>query len=166
MGTRFAVTQDCALSEHWKQKILQATEQDTVYIDVGDPAVNQRVYRNKRAEDAMRKRLPLVESVRGAVETKQLLDISWWQLIRSGLTTSKGEGGMGMWQQLRYAAGAAGTEKVMLDGDEDAGTFAIGQVIGGIADIPTCQELIERMVAEAEKVLEKTREMAQDRLPA
>ncbi len=166
MGTRFAVTQECPLSEHWKQKILQSTEQDTVYMDVGDPAVNARVYRNKRAEDAMKKKFPVVESLTGAIEIKRLLNISWWELIRSGLSTRKGEGGMGMWQQLRYAAGPARVKKVMFEGDENAGTFAIGQVIGGITDIPTCQELIERVVAEAEKVLETTREMAQNKLPA
>jgi enoyl-[acyl-carrier protein] reductase II len=165
MGTRFAVTQECPLSELWKQKILQSTEQDTVYMDVGDPAVNARVYRNKRAEDAMKKRFPVVESLTGAVETKRLLGISWWELIRSGLSSRKGEGGVSMWQQLRYAAGTARVEKVMFEGDESAGTFDIGQVIGGITDIPGCQELVERIVDEAEKVLEATGEMAQNRLP-
>jgi NAD(P)H-dependent flavin oxidoreductase YrpB (nitropropane dioxygenase family) len=46
----------------------------------------------------------------------------------------------------------------MFEGDEDAGTLAIGQVIGGIRDVPTCKELIERVVAQAEAVLEATRE--------
>ena len=166
MGTRFAVTQECPLSEKWKQKILQSTEQDTIYMDVGDPAVNARVYRNKRAEDVMKKKYPVIESIAGAAETKRLLNISWWELIRSGLSTRKGEGGMGMRQQLRYAAGTARVNKVMFEGDEDAGTFDIGQVIGGITDIPTCQELTERVVAEAEKALEATWGMVQNKLPA
>ena len=160
MGTRFCVTKECPLSEHWKQKILKSTEQDTVYMDVGDPAVNARVYRNKRAEAAMKKKFPVIESLTGAIETKRLLKISWWKLIRSGLSTRKGEGGVSMFQQLRYAAGTARVEKVMFEGDEDAGTFDIGQVIGGITDIPTCQELIERVVTEAEKASEAAREMA------
>ena len=44
----------------------------------------------------------------------------------------------------------------MLDGDENAGIFTIGQIIGGITDVPTCKELIERTVIEAEKALETT----------
>ena len=160
MGTRFTVTKECPLSEHWKQVILKSTEQDTVYMDTGDPTVNARVYRNKRAEAEVKKRFPLISDIAGALEIKRLLKISWWELIRSGLSTRKGEGGMGMREQLRYAASTARMEKVMFEGDEDAGTFDIGQVIGGITDIPTCQELIERVVTEAEKALEVAREMA------
>jgi nitronate monooxygenase len=39
--------------------------------------------------------------------------------------------------------------KVMLDGDMDIGAWSCGMVAGLINDIPTCQELIERIVAEA-----------------
>jgi nitronate monooxygenase len=67
---------------------------------------------------------------------------------------------MGVREQLRYAANAARANRVMFEGDENAGTLPIGQVIGGIKDIPTCQELIERVVAQAEAVLEATREKA------
>lgn len=160
MGTRFCVTKECPLHEHWKEVIINATEQDTFYMDVGDPAVNERVFRNKRAEAELKKRFPIISGIAGALEIKRLLKISWWELIRSGLSMRKGEGGVRMFQQLHYAAGTARVKKVMFEGDEDAGTFTIGQIIGGITDVPTCQELIERTVSEAEKVLETTREMA------
>jgi enoyl-[acyl-carrier protein] reductase II len=163
MGTRFAMTKECHLHEHWQQLILKATEQDTVYIDVGDPAVNARVMKTKKAEERMKKRFPLAEAVAGALETKRLLNLSWWELIRSSLSTRGGEGGMGVRQQLGYAASAARAKRIMFEGDENAGTLAIGQVIGGISDIPTCQELIERIVAQAEEVLETTQKKTQDR---
>jgi nitronate monooxygenase len=38
-------------------------------------------------------------------------------------------------------------------GDLDYGVWSAGQVIGLIEDIPTCQELIERIVAEAEDII-------------
>ncbi len=160
MGTRFAMTKECQLHEHWKQVIMKSTEQDTVYVDVGDPAVNARVMKTKKAEAEMKKRFPLAEAMAGALETKRLLRLSWWGLVSSGLSTRKGEGGMGMREQLRYAANTARAKRVMFEGDENAGTLAIGQVIGGIRDVPTCQELIERVVAQAEAVLEATREKA------
>jgi len=53
---------------------------------------------------------------------------------------------------------------VLFGGDEKAGTLAIGQIIGAISDIPTCQELIERVVAEAEKVLQTTTDKALDKI--
>ncbi len=165
MGTRFAMTQESPLHEHWREVILKATEQDTIYIDVGDPAVNARALRTKKAEAEMKRRLSLLGDLAGALETKRLLKLSWWELIRSGLSTSKGEGGMSMRDQLRYSASAARADKVMFGGDEKAGTLAIGQIIGAINDIPTCQELIERVVAEAEKVLQTTTDRALDKIP-
>ncbi|MDD5289129.1 MAG: nitronate monooxygenase [Dehalococcoidales bacterium] len=160
MGTRFAMTKECRLHDKWKQTVIKSSEQDTVYIDVGDPAVNQRVFKNKKAEDSMKKRFPLVESVSGAFAMKRLLNLSWWGLISSGISSSKGEGGMSMREQLLYAASAARANKVMFDGDEDAGVLAIGQVIGGIRDVPTCKELIERIVAQAETTAAKVQEKA------
>ncbi len=43
--------------------------------------------------------------------------------------------------------------KVMLDGDMDAGAWSCGMVAGLIDDIPTCQELIDRIMAEAETLI-------------
>lgn len=41
----------------------------------------------------------------------------------------------------------------MADGDIDGGIWTAGQVIGLINDIPTCQELIDRIVSEAEEII-------------
>lgn len=49
-------------------------------------------------------------------------------------------------------AGARGREKVLEGGDTDDGIWTAGMVIGLIDDIPSCQELLDRMVSEA-KVL-------------
>lgn len=43
--------------------------------------------------------------------------------------------------------------KVMVDGDMDAGAWSCGMVIGLINDIPTCQELIDRIMAEADQII-------------
>jgi nitronate monooxygenase len=45
--------------------------------------------------------------------------------------------------------------KIMLEGDMDAGAWSCGMVAGLIHDIPTCRELIERMVGEAEDIIRK-----------
>jgi nitronate monooxygenase len=39
-------------------------------------------------------------------------------------------------------------------GDEDMGFMPCGQVCGRIHDIPTVQELIDRIIAEAENMME------------
>lgn len=43
--------------------------------------------------------------------------------------------------------------KVMVEGDMDAGAWSCGMVAGLIHDIPTCKDLIEGIVAEAEQIL-------------
>ena len=45
--------------------------------------------------------------------------------------------------------------KIMIDGDMDAGVWSCGMVAGLIHDIPTCQELIETIMAEAELLIRK-----------
>ncbi|MFC1940620.1 NAD(P)H-dependent flavin oxidoreductase [Chloroflexota bacterium] len=157
MGTRFATSKESILHEHWKQAVLKATEQDTLYIEHDMPT---RVLKTKRAEEEMKGGFPIIRAVAGVLEIKRLLKLSWWKLVQSGLSARKTEGGMSMREQIRYAADAAKADKVYLDGDEKAGTADIGQIIGGIEDIPTCQEIVEKTVAEAAKVLEATVEKA------
>ena len=43
--------------------------------------------------------------------------------------------------------------KVMTEGDVDAGAWSCGMVAGLIHDVPTCQELIDRIMAEAEQLI-------------
>ncbi|MBO6784703.1 MAG: nitronate monooxygenase, partial [Alphaproteobacteria bacterium] len=43
--------------------------------------------------------------------------------------------------------------KIMLDGDMDAGAWSCGMVAGLIHDIPTCQELVDRIMAEADALI-------------
>jgi nitronate monooxygenase len=43
--------------------------------------------------------------------------------------------------------------KVMVDGDMEAGGWSCGMVAGLISDIPTCDELIRRIMEEAEAII-------------
>ncbi len=43
--------------------------------------------------------------------------------------------------------------RIMMDGDMDAGVWSCGMVAGLINDIPTCQELIDRIMREAEEII-------------
>jgi NAD(P)H-dependent flavin oxidoreductase YrpB (nitropropane dioxygenase family) len=45
--------------------------------------------------------------------------------------------------------------KVMREGELDAGAWSCGMVAGLIHDIPTCAELIDRIMAEAEEIIRK-----------
>jgi nitronate monooxygenase len=52
-----------------------------------------------------------------------------------------------------YVAGARGRERCIEGGDIDDGVWTVGQVMGLIDDIPTCEILITRMVSDAKELL-------------
>ena len=45
--------------------------------------------------------------------------------------------------------------KVMIDGNMDAGVWSCGMMAGLIHDVPTCKELIDRIMAEADSIIRK-----------
>ena len=45
--------------------------------------------------------------------------------------------------------------KIMTDGDMEAGAWSCGMVVGLINDIPTCKELIDRIMKEADDIITK-----------
>ena len=152
MGTRFVVTKECIIHEHLKELILKATAQDTLYIDRRELPI--RALKTKRAESEMRGGVPIIHAISSIFDTKRMLKLSWLQLFSYCEKARRIEGGMGMLGQVRYATDAARWGRVVFNGNEDAGLFSAGQSVGGTKDMPSCQELIERIVAEAKKSLE------------
>jgi NAD(P)H-dependent flavin oxidoreductase YrpB (nitropropane dioxygenase family) len=45
--------------------------------------------------------------------------------------------------------------RIMMEGDMDAGAWSCGMVAGLIHDIPTCKELIDRIMAEAKQIIDE-----------
>jgi nitronate monooxygenase len=61
--------------------------------------------------------------------------------------------GAGFEQVRELVAGARG-KMVYASGDADQGIWSAGQVQGLIHDIPTCAELVSRIVSEAEAIIQ------------
>ena len=56
-------------------------------------------------------------------------------------------------QTVREAVQAITDGDCMIDGDMDAGAWSCGMVVGLIHDIPTVAELIDRIMADAERLI-------------
>ncbi|MBW2244622.1 MAG: nitronate monooxygenase, partial [Deltaproteobacteria bacterium] len=56
-------------------------------------------------------------------------------------------------EDIRHLVAGAENRKVLQEGDMDAGAWSAGMVAGLIHDIPTCAELIERIVGDAEEMI-------------
>jgi NAD(P)H-dependent flavin oxidoreductase YrpB (nitropropane dioxygenase family) len=79
---------------------------------------------------------------------------SWPDLVREGLAMRRGHGLS--WSQVLMAANTPMMLRAsMVDGRVDLGTLASGQVAGVIDDLPSCAELIGRIMAEADEVLRR-----------
>jgi len=153
MGTRFVLTKESIAHERLKQFCLNATEEDTLYSDVFD-GLPSRVLKNKAAEAAVRKRgFPIVNAVIGALNVKRMLKLSFWDFLRSSLGMMKAEEKRSLMDQARIANAVIHFEKAIYEGDVENGWMMAGQCCGAINDIPSCQEVIERTVAQAEEIL-------------
>ena len=58
----------------------------------------------------------------------------------------------------RQAVSISGLKIAIDDGDLENGVLPMSQAIGLMKDIPTCKEVIERIVAEAQQLLEAAKE--------
>ncbi|HEY2772849.1 MAG TPA: nitronate monooxygenase family protein [Candidatus Binatia bacterium] len=65
----------------------------------------------------------------------------------------KEKGGAVTIEDIRPLVAGTQNRKVLQDGEMDAAAWSCGMVAGLIHDIPTCKELIERIVREAEEIL-------------
>lgn len=153
MGTRFAVSRESPLPDSIKQRYLTASENDTV-VTPAITGTRLRVIDNKftRMLDQQDRKLSWKEKISGALETRRMLGVSWWRFLVGGWNMRK-QYEASVAELGHLAAGGIRIKKAMVDGDADLGVMPSGQVCGRINDIPTVQELIERIVAEAEETL-------------
>jgi NAD(P)H-dependent flavin oxidoreductase YrpB (nitropropane dioxygenase family) len=154
MGTRFLLTSDSPVPASVKAEYLRRTVTDTVVTDVLD-GVPQRVLRTELVDQLLRGG-PLGRmrrSMRHAVAFRRMSGTSWRNLIAEGLAMKRSHE-LG-WSQVIMAANTPMMLRAsMVDGRTDLGTLASGQVAGVIDDLPSCAELVERIVVQATAVLE------------
>jgi NAD(P)H-dependent flavin oxidoreductase YrpB (nitropropane dioxygenase family) len=153
MGTRFLLTKESPVPDPVKQEYLRRGVTDTVVTDVLD-GVPQRVLRTELADRLMRGGpvSRLGRSVRHAAEFRKMSGTSWPDLVREGVAMKRRHGLS--WPAVIMAANTPMMLRAsMVDGRTDLGTLASGQVAGVIDDLPTCAELIERIMTEADAIL-------------
>jgi NAD(P)H-dependent flavin oxidoreductase YrpB (nitropropane dioxygenase family) len=153
MGTRFLLTSDSTVPARVKQAYLDSGVDGTVVTDAID-GVPQRVLRTPMVEQLTAggrlSRLP--SSVRSAVALKRETGGSWPAIVREGLAMRKNRDLS--WDQVLMAANTPMMIRTgMVEGRVDVGSLASGQVAGLIDDLPSCAELIDRIVAQASEVL-------------
>ncbi|MFE6224935.1 NAD(P)H-dependent flavin oxidoreductase [Streptomyces sp. NPDC057854] len=153
MGTRFLLTSDSTVPDPVKARYLAA--------GVGDVTVTTKVdglpHRMLRTElvDALERSgraAALLRAVRHAAAFRRESGMSWPRMVRDGLAMRHGK--ELTWSQVLLAANTPMMLKAsMVDGRTDLGVMASGQVAGLIGDLPSCAELVDRIMAEATAAL-------------
>jgi len=124
MGTRFIATKEAPVHENVKQAILDATELDTRLVM--RPLRNtERVLRNKAVEK-------LLEIEREKALGDEKIDID----------------------DVRHLVTGSENRRVLQDGEMDVGVWSCGMVVGLIDDVPTCRELVDRIMSEADEIIQ------------
>ncbi|MDT9687844.1 nitronate monooxygenase [Streptomyces sp. P9(2023)] len=153
MGTRFLLTSDSTVPDAVKAKYLAATVKDVTVTTAVD-GLPHRMLRTEMVaalERAGRVRA-LAQAVRRAAGFRRISGLSWPRMVRDGLATKHGKDLS--WSQVLLAANTPMLLKAsMVEGRTDLGVMASGQVAGVIEDLPSCEELVLRIMSEAEKVL-------------
>lgn len=153
MGTRFLLTSDSTVVERVKQVYLDATVNDTVLTSEVD-GVPQRLLRAGSIKALLDTSGPrrYVRAARNAVTYRRLSGVPWRDMVREGVTMKQSH--ELRWRQVFMAANAPMLYRTALvDGDAELGVMATGQVVGLIDELPSCRQLIDRIMAEASNVL-------------
>lgn len=156
MGTRFLLTQDSTVPDAVKQRYLDADLNGTVVTAKVD-GMPHRMLRTDLVDSveessALRRLGP---TARRTLGFKKMSGMSWRQLIADGRTMKHGSDRS--WAQMVLAANTPMMLRAgLVEGDAGAGVLAAGQVVGVIDDLPTCEQLIDRVVTRAAEELRRT----------
>jgi len=153
MGTRFLLTSDSAVSDAVKQVYLGKGVTDTVVTREVD-GMPHRVLRTELVDELEKSRAlgRLTRSTRNALAFQKLSGTPWRDIVREGLAMRKNA--ELTWSQVVMAANTPMLLKAaMVDGRPDLGVMASGQVVGLLEDLPTCAQLLERIMRDASATL-------------
>ena len=123
MGTRFMATREAPIHDNVKQALVAASELDTRLV--------MRPLRN-------------TERVLSNAAVEQILEIE---------RARQKSGEAVQIDDIRHLVAGSENRKVLQEGEMDAGAWSCGMVAGLIHDIPTCKELIDRIMAEAHAII-------------
>jgi enoyl-[acyl-carrier protein] reductase II len=144
MGSRLATTQQSPLAKPMKEAIVGSTESDTLYGSNFD-GIPARVLRTPTSEVLMAKRPPIPVVVYRAFQAAKKMNIPLMKVI-PGLLTQWDK----MFAVAQFGAATTALQTATVDGEMDGGVQFVGQSQGLIYDIPTVEEMMQRIIKEAE----------------
>ena len=156
MGTRFLLTRDSTVPDAVKQEYLARDLNGTVVTTKVD-GMPHRMLRTALVSELEESNVVqrLLPTARRTLGFKRMSGMSWRELAEDGRAMKRGSDRS--WLQMMLAANTPMMLKAgLVEGRTDAGVLASGQVVGLIDDLPSCEELVDRVVTEAADRLRTT----------
>jgi len=145
MGTRFIATKECPAHMNVKQAILKAADTSTIAVRHGNPF---RAQQGPGTENR-----GVVEERRGSVRLR-VNDFVRSVLAEKGATLSFEDAVSGGGDSEAHSESHR-TVSAFIHGELDNNSITTGQGAGLIDDIPSCRELIDRIMAEASRIRDR-----------
>jgi len=155
MGTRFVLTRESPVPRISMDRFLAASVADVVVTTQID-GMPQRVVMNElvRSLESGSGLRRLVAALRNGLELRKVTGASIPDLLRSAVRMKKHQH-LTNAQTIMAANAPMLAKKGMAEGDPVNGYLPGGSVAGVIEDLPTCAELIQRIMSEAEATLKE-----------
>ena len=153
MGTRFLLTRESPVPKATRERYLAAQVDDVIVTRQID-GLPQRVVRNELVTrlEASSGAGRLLRAVRSGLAYRRISGASVSELVRAATSLRRGEK-LTRSQTIMAANAPMLARKAMTEGDPVHGYLPGGSVAGVIEDLPSCAELVERIIAEAERTL-------------
>jgi enoyl-[acyl-carrier protein] reductase II len=150
MGSRFAVTRESPLAEPTKEAVVSAMESDTTYGNNFD-GIPARVLTTPTARRLMKYRPSFPVVIYRAFQAAQTMKIPLWKVL-PGLISQYDK----MYMVAQLGAATSAIQAATVHGDVKDGVQFIGQCQGLIDDIESVEEVVQRILLEAEKATSRT----------
>jgi NAD(P)H-dependent flavin oxidoreductase YrpB (nitropropane dioxygenase family) len=160
MGTRFLMTKESPVPQQTKDRYVAAGVGDIFVTDKLD-GLPQRMIRNKLTA-ALEKAGPFgmwILAASSALKFKRLTGATFGDLLKAARENAHG-GDTSFVQSLLAANAPVLIQRATVEGRPDEGIMATGLVAGRLKDLPSCEELVSRIVTEAEAALDRICAMA------
>jgi nitronate monooxygenase len=153
MGTRFVVTAESPVPNATMDRFLKASVNDVIVTSLVD-GMPQRVIVNELVHqlESSNSVSLFLRALRSGLQYRKVTGASIRDLLHSAFSMRKNER-LTRSQMLMAANAPMLAKKAMSEGDPVQGYLPSGTVAGVIDDVPTCAELIERIMDEAEQTL-------------
>jgi NAD(P)H-dependent flavin oxidoreductase YrpB (nitropropane dioxygenase family) len=156
MGTRFLMTKESPVPDQTKERYVKASVDD-IFVTTKLDGLPQRMIRN--AFTARLEKSGAISmwtnALTAAWRMKQLTGATTGEMLKSARAMMGHGSDSSFAQAFMGATAPVFIQRAAVEGKPDEGVMATGQVAGRLTDLPSCEELIHRIVQEAEAALDR-----------